>query len=143
MAVGNPAALYFFPVDDRHIRLIGRSLGTTDFTLTNDANETLDYEVRVMADLDTSGDHLRDLFPDASLELSQLREKIVVKGQARERRPVVRIIGTIDGYIRSVQRTHIDGQVANRDERGQTVDPALASLRCRRVPSPAPTRPRG
>jgi pilus assembly protein CpaC len=123
MAVGNPAVVDFFQVDQKHIRLIGRALGTTDFTVTNSANESVDYEVRVVADLDPLRKHLRKMFPDATLEVSQLREKLVVEGQARSAEQVSRIIATVDSFIRSVQRVQVQGQVGDQNERGQAIDP--------------------
>jgi pilus assembly protein CpaC len=123
LAVGNPAVVDFLQLDSQHIRLVGLSLGTTDFSTLNDANKSLVYEVRVVADLDTLRNHLKKMFPDASLEVSQLREKIVVSGQARSAEQVSRIIATIDTFIKSMQKIQVGGQVGNRNDRGQAIDP--------------------
>ena len=128
LAVGDPNILDFYQVDARRIRLIGKALGATDFTIVNAAGETLDFEVRVTADLDGLRDHLRDMFPDASLELSQLREKIVVGGEARDADQVSRIIATIDGFLRSTQRIHVAGRVIDREERPQDPNVPLPPL---------------
>lgn len=120
IAVGNPAIMDFFQLDRSRseIRLIGKSLGATEFTVTDAAGKTANYEVRVLADLDTIRRHLGKMFPDASLELSQLRDKIVVEGQARSAEQVSRIIATVDSFIRSEQRVQVQGQVGDQNVQG-------------------------
>lgn len=116
LAVGDPNVLDFFVVGPQQIRLIGKKLGTTDLSITIGAgaqSETMDFEVQVIADLDVLRGQLRQMFPDASLKLAQLREKIVVEGQARDAAQVGRILAAIDTYVRSVQRIQILGQIAN------------------------------
>lgn len=117
IAVGNPAIVDFFQLDRQRtdIRLIGKSLGSTEITVTDAAGTTVNYDVQVLADLDTIRKHLVKLFPDANLELSQLREKIVVEGQARSAGQVTRIVATIDSFIRSEQRVQLQGQVGDQD----------------------------
>jgi pilus assembly protein CpaC len=112
LAVGDPNVLDFFVVGPQQIRLIGKKLGTTDLNIMI-GNESLDFEVQVVADLDVLRGQLRQMFPDASLKLAQLREKIVVEGQARDAAQVGRILAAIDTYVRSVQRIQIQGQTGN------------------------------
>ncbi len=122
LAVGDPDVLDFYQIDSRHLRLIGKKLGMTDLTFSvgsGDALRTYEYEVQVTADLDELRARLRQSFPDAVLELAQLREKIVVEGQARDANQVSRIVQAIEGYIRSVQRVSIAGRVADRVEKAQ------------------------
>jgi pilus assembly protein CpaC len=117
LAVGNPSVVDFFQVGPRQLRLIGKALGTTDLTVTDGTGRTYDFEVQVVAELDTLRAMLRKSFPDASLSLVQLRERIIVEGQARDSAQVGRIIAMIETYFRSVSHVQLAGQVANKDER--------------------------
>jgi pilus assembly protein CpaC len=114
VAVGDPSVVDFFVTRVDQIRLIGKKLGTTDLSITTGSGKTFDYEIQVVADLDTLRAQLRQMFPDASLRIAQLREKIVVEGQARDSAEVGRIVATIDTFMRSVQRIQILGQVNNQ-----------------------------
>ncbi|WP_435016325.1 type II and III secretion system protein family protein [Tundrisphaera sp. TA3] len=113
LAVGDPNVADFFQITPRQIRVVGKKLGTTDLMVTNREGKTFEFEVRVVADLDVLREQLRALFPDASLKLAQLREKIVVEGEARDAAQVGRIINTIETYALSVQTIRVQGQVNN------------------------------
>ncbi len=113
LAVGDPGVVDFFQVGPRQLRLIGKRIGTTDLSFTTGAGRTYDYEVQVVADLDVLRAELRQMFPDASLRLSQIRERVVIEGQARDAAQVSRIVSTVDAYIRSVQALRIAGQVGD------------------------------
>lgn len=121
LAVGDPLVADFFQVGPRQVRLMGKRLGVTDFMVTTSSGKTYEYELRVVPDLAALDGELRRLFPDARLELSALRDKVVVEGQARDASEVARIISTIDGYIRNVQRVMVLGQV--RDARNAMSGP--------------------
>ncbi len=126
LAVGDPSVTDFFQVGPRQLRLIGKRLGTTDLSITTGSGQTYDFEVQVVADLDLLGAQLRQMFPDATLRLGQVREKLVVEGQARDAAQVSRIIATLEAAIRSVQQVQITGQVENARNTGRAVgsDPA-------------------
>jgi len=113
LAIGDPSVADFYLVDQRHIRLIGKRLGTTDLSITTAAGKTFDFEIQVVADLDVLSDQLAVMFPTADLKLFQVREKIAVQGQARDATQVSRIVDTIEAYIQSIQRIQISGQIAN------------------------------
>ena len=113
LAVGDPNVADFFQVGPRQVRVIGKRLGVTDLSITTSTGKTHDFELRVTGDLETLNQQLLRMFPDARLTLTQLREKIVVEGQARDSSEVNRIIQVIDGYLRSVQRVSIAGQVGS------------------------------
>jgi len=134
LAVGDPSVADFFQVGPRSLRLIGKRLGTTDLSITTGAGVTYDYEIQVVADLDVLRVQLRQLFPDASLKLAQIRERVVVEGQARSAAQVAQIISTVDAYIRSVQRIQVGGQISDVQFAAQVADP--------NAPPPAP-RPAG
>lgn len=137
LAVGDPMVADFFQVGPRQVRLMGKRLGVTDFMVTTSAGRTYEYELRVVPDLAALDAELRRLFPDARLELSPLRDKVVVEGQARDAAEVARIISAIDGYIRNVQRVTVLGQVGEAfgemqgtepDEQGPAQAPASGGV---------------
>jgi len=113
IAVGDPNVADFFQIGPRQLRLIGKRLGATDLSVTTGSGKTYAFEVQVVADLDILRVQLRQMFPEASLKLAQVRSKVVVEGQARDATQVARIISTIDSYIRTIQAIQISGQVAD------------------------------
>jgi pilus assembly protein CpaC len=102
VAVGDPGVLDIRIVSARQIRLIGKLMGVTDLSITTSDSRTYSFEIHVVADLDTLRAQLRCLFPDASLKLGQIRDHIVVEGEARDSAQVARIMETINNYLRSV-----------------------------------------
>jgi pilus assembly protein CpaC len=113
IAVGDPTVVDFAVVNSRQIRLVGLRLGVTDLSVTTSANTTYSFEIRVVTDLDVLRGQLRAIFPDASLKLAQIRDHIVVEGEARDSQQVTRIIETIKAYLTSVmagQLRKISGQ---------------------------------
>lgn len=128
LAVGDPNVADFFQVGPRQVRVMGKRLGVTDLSVTMSTGKTHDFELRVTGDLETLNQQLLRMFPNARLTLTQLRDKIVVEGQARSADEVSRIIQVIDGYIRSVQRVSIAGQVGNIRDATQEAEDAEAPL---------------
>ena len=102
IAVGDPAVLDFAIVSPRQIRVVGKLMGVTDLAITTSDNRVYSFEIHVVADLDTLRTQLRCLFPDASLKLGQIRDQIIVEGEARDSFQVNRILETINNYLRSV-----------------------------------------
>lgn len=113
IGIGDPNVADFYQVGPRQLRLIGKKLGWTDLTVSTGSGKTYAFEVQVVADLDVLRVQLRQMFPDASLRLAQVRNKVVVEGQARDAAMVARIVSTIDSYIRSVQTIVVVGQVGD------------------------------
>jgi pilus assembly protein CpaC len=103
IAVGDPTVIKLNVINPRQIRVLGERLGVTDLSITTAADKTYGFEVRVVLDLDTLRGQLCCLFPDAHLKLGQLREQVVVEGQARDTAQVERILETIRAYLLSVQ----------------------------------------
>jgi pilus assembly protein CpaC len=130
IGIGDPSVVDFFRVDDEHLRLIGKKLGSTDLSVTTSSGKTFNYEVQVVADLDLLRAQLQQMFPEAGLNLRQIRSKVVVEGQARDAPQVSRIIATIETYIRSVQLIQITGQVGDTQNVVAMPDP--------NAPPPAP-----
>jgi pilus assembly protein CpaC len=102
IAVGDPSILDFAIVSPRQIRLIGKLMGVTELSITTGDDRTYSFEVHVVADLDTLRGQLKALFPDASIRLSQVRDHIVVEGQARDAGQASRIMEVVTNYLRSV-----------------------------------------
>ncbi|AMV38184.1 type II and III secretion system protein family protein [Planctomyces sp. SH-PL62] len=123
LAVGDPMVADFFQIGPRQIRLMGKRLGITDLMITAASGRTFEYELRIIPDLPALEAELKRLFPDASLSLSPLRDKVVVEGQARDVSQVSRIVLAIDGYIRNAQRVVIQGQVGNARNAIEEADP--------------------
>lgn len=140
IATGDPSVVEFEVVGPRHVRITGQRIGVTDLSIVTADNENYSFEVQVTADLEYLAARLSEIFPDAYLELSQLRDHVVVEGQARDTRQVAQIIRTIDAYLVSVlAQEAVD--VSGRGTTGADTLPPLAPI----IPSPdgaydAPTR---
>jgi len=130
IALGDPGVVDFAVVGPRQVRVIARQIGTTDLSITTSDGRTYTFEVRVVVDLEVLRMKLHCLFPDASLKLSQIRENIVVEGQARSAIQVARIIETITAYLNSIQALN-DRKIAA----GQAFEP---TTRTRTGETPAP-----
>jgi pilus assembly protein CpaC len=102
IAVGDPSIIEFAVVSPRQLRVTGLRVGVSDLAITTARNETYIFEVRVLADLTLIHGKLHAMFPDASIRLSQLRDHIVVEGEARDQAQITRIIQTLSAYLLSV-----------------------------------------
>jgi pilus assembly protein CpaC len=102
IAVGDPTIVDFTIISPRQLRITGRGIGVTDLSITTAQNETFVFEVRVLADLTLIQGKLRSTFPDASIQLSQLRDHIVIEGEARDPAQIARILQTLSAYLASV-----------------------------------------
>jgi pilus assembly protein CpaC len=103
IAVGDPTVIDFVVINPRQIRVIGERIGVTDLSVTTSAGRSYNFEVRVVADLNVLRGQLSCLFPDARLKLGQIRDLVVVEGQARDTAQVSQIINTIQAYLTSIQ----------------------------------------
>lgn len=102
VAVGDPSVLEFEILPNpRLIRLIGRRPGITDLSITTVDGQTYSFEVHVIYDLEIIRAHLLQYFPDTYLRLGQLRENLVVEGQARNPEQVTQIIKILEDYVAS------------------------------------------
>jgi pilus assembly protein CpaC len=113
IAVGDPSVLDFAIVSPKQIRVIGKLMGVTELSITTGDDRIYSFEVHVVADLDTLRGQLLALFPDASIKLGQIRDHVVVEGQARDSGQVTRIMEVVTNYLRSVaisQDRKIQGQ---------------------------------
>ncbi|MGO9917121.1 MAG: type II and III secretion system protein family protein [Isosphaeraceae bacterium] len=103
IAAGDPSVIEFSVINSRQIRVTGLRVGVTDLSISTGKNQVYSFEVRVLADLSLLQGRLRAFFPDASIKLGQLRDHIVVEGEARDNAQVARIIETVASYLQSVQ----------------------------------------
>jgi Flp pilus assembly secretin CpaC len=103
IAVGDPSVVDFELLPNPQlIRLMARRAGVTDLTITGADSKTFSFEVRVLYDLQLLEAHLRQLFPDATVKLSQIREHLIVEGQARSPQQVGQIIEVLEAYLTSM-----------------------------------------
>jgi pilus assembly protein CpaC len=115
IAVGDPSIVDFVVVGPRQIRLVGQKVGATDVSITTGDGKTFSFEIEVVADLSVLRVQLRAMFPNASLKLTQVRDSVVVEGEARDTGEVARIIEAVRAYMLSVQLSQgrkISGQSA-------------------------------
>lgn len=84
IAVGDPSVLDFEVLPNPSmIRITGKRAGVTDLSFVTSENETFNFEVRVQYDLDFLHAQLQRMFPNARILLSQIREHLILEGQAR------------------------------------------------------------
>jgi pilus assembly protein CpaC len=123
IAVGDPSVIDFVPVSPRQIRVLGLRMGVTDLSITTSDEKTYTFEVRVVADLNALRGQLHCLFPDAALRVSQMRDNIVVEGQARDATQVARVLDTIQVYLSSIQAAQARRAAGGPPPRGQIGKP--------------------
>ncbi len=127
IAVGDPSILDFDLVGPRHIRVTGLRIGVTDLAITTPDQRTFSFEVRVIVDLELLETRLSGAFPDASLDLEQMRDHIIVRGEVRDTRQMERVLETIEAYLASLQAAQLRriqggqgiGGAASPDQRPQ------------------------
>src|SRR5262245_26651271 len=103
IAIGDPTVADFTVVSNRQIRIEGRRIGVTDLSIVTADGQVYSFEVRVVADLPVLRGQLHALFPGAVIRLTQVRDSVVVEGEARDVAQVARIIETVQAYLVSVQ----------------------------------------
>ena len=103
IAMADPTVFDFDLLKPRILRLTGRRVGVTDLSIMTADGETYSFEVRVGYDLELLKVRLSELFPDAYIRLSQIREHLIVQGEARSVRQVNQILQTLEAFLASVQ----------------------------------------
>jgi len=103
VATGDPTVLDFEVAGPRLLRVLGVRVGDTDLSITTDAGQTYTIDVHVVYDLPLVRVYLQQIFPDALIELKQLREHIILEGQARSVEQISQIEQTLRSYLRSAQ----------------------------------------
>jgi pilus assembly protein CpaC len=102
IATGDPTIIDFVVINPRQIRVIGLRTGVTDLSVTTSDGKTYSFEVRVVIDLEPLRTRIRCLFPDATIRLSQLRDQVILEGQARDSAQVRRITEVARAYVLAI-----------------------------------------
>ena len=122
LSVGDPSIADMTLLNSKQIRVVGLRMGVTNISITTADNPknpkepppTFNFEIRVVPDLHVLHHQLRCMFPEANLKLGQLRDHIVVEGEARSVEEKVRIVATIRSYLDSVKASVQTGARKNR-----------------------------
>jgi pilus assembly protein CpaC len=110
VAVGDPSIVDFQLLPNpMMLRLIGKRSGVTDLTILTSDGDAFSFEVQVGYDLETVRVQLLRMFPEASIELHQLRQHVVLEGQARSLPQIAQIEQTLKAFLLSEQSTRIEG----------------------------------
>jgi pilus assembly protein CpaC len=103
VAVGDPSIIDFEVLPNpKMLRLIGKRPGVTDLSITTSDDQTHTFEVHVVYDLPLMAARVRHIFPDAEVNLTQLRGNLVLEGQARDIAQVALIEKTVRAYVTSL-----------------------------------------
>lgn len=104
IAVGDPSVADFQLLPNpKLVRVLGLRPGVTDISFTTADDETVSLEIHATYDISLLEAQLRQLFPDARLRVAQLREHLIVEGEARSNSQTARIIETLEAYLDSMQ----------------------------------------
>ena len=104
VAVGDPTVLDIdIMPNPRMIRLLGKRVGMTDLSLLTADGRAVSFQVQVGYDLHLLRAYLKQIFPTATLNIVQLNEHLIVKGQARNTDEVNKIIQTLEAFLVSAQ----------------------------------------
>ena len=115
IAIGDPSIADFQLLPNpKLIRVLGLRPGITDLSITTANDETVSFQLHVTYDLRLLEARLRQLFPSAQLRLAQLRDHLIVEGQARNTAQAERIVETLEAYLESLQ--------AETDQQGRSGD---------------------
>jgi pilus assembly protein CpaC len=114
IAVGDPSVVDFEVLPNpRIIRLVGKRAGVTDFTLVTSDDETLIFEVRVHYDLELLNAQIRKAFPGALVRITQMREHLILEGQARSPRQVAMIEAMVLAFLESSRAIPVPTAIAS------------------------------
>ncbi len=104
IAVGDPTVLDFDLLpNSQMIRVLGKRVGVTDLSVITAEGKTLTFQVQVVYDLNLVRAHMKQVFPNATLNIAQIYEHIVVEGQAANVDQVNQIIQTLQALLTSIQ----------------------------------------
>jgi pilus assembly protein CpaC len=121
IAVSDPSILEFDILpNSRMLRLTGGRVGVTDLTFVTADDQIYNFSVHVGYDLNLLRAQLTQMFPGAFIRLGQIREHIVVEGQARSNAQIEQILHTIRLYLASAS------QASGRPPAGASVQPSPA-----------------
>lgn len=129
IAVGNGLILDYLIVGPRQIRINGQRIGITDLSVTTADLQTYVFQVQVVYDLNLLRCRLKALFPDASIKLAQINNKVVVEGEARDHIQVNQIISALTQMILGLNLTQQQQQAGQpgAPREGQPAQPSQAA----------------
>lgn len=117
IASGDPTVIDFDVLPNpRLIRVVGKRVGVTDLTFVMADGKHITYDVHVVFDLPLIETRMRSIFPDVSFRLYQLREHVVIEGQARSPSQVSEVMETLQAYLASLQVEHQVKNVGPSDD---------------------------
>ena len=110
IATGDPTVVDFAVLPNpRMIRLLGKRPGITDLSVVGSDGQVFGFEVQVQFDLDPVAAHLRQAFPNDSLRLTQLRNVVVVEGEARSITEIGDVLRMVEADLESAQAAFTGG----------------------------------
>lgn len=127
ISVGDPTIADVDVLSATQIRIRGSRAGVTDVVITTPANETYIIRIYVVYDLDVLRAQLKAMFPDAALRLGQIREHVVIEGEARDGGQVKRILETVRAYLLSMlsqMTTDVQSQTSQEEGEQAEEEPA-------------------
>jgi pilus assembly protein CpaC len=100
IAIADPTIADFEVLPNpRMIRLLGKRAGLTDLSIILSDETTLTLQVLVKHDLDLLRAEIRQRFPDALVQVSQVRENIVLEGQVRTAQIASQIVAIAESWV--------------------------------------------
>ena len=87
------------------IRLLGKRVGITDLSIVTGSGKSYSFEVQVVYDLNLLRAYLKQIYPDASLKITQMYEHVVIEGEASSIDQSNQIIQTAQAFLTSAQVT--------------------------------------
>jgi pilus assembly protein CpaC len=114
VAIGDPTVIDFEVLPNpQMIRVIGKRAGATDLTVVTADGQSVSFEISVLYDLDLLRAQLARLYPDCSIKVSQLREHLILEGEARTTARIAQIEDTVQAFIDSNQaEKKVEGEQA-------------------------------
>jgi pilus assembly protein CpaC len=135
VATGDPTVIDFEIAGPRLLRVLGRRVGVTDLSITTDAGKTYTFNIHVVYNLPLLTAYLQQVFPDASIDLKQLHEHIILQGQARSVEQIAQIEHTLKSYLFSAQ---VENQITGSQGSGSPGVPPNAPVEQPLPPSDEP-----
>lgn len=104
VAIGDPTVLDFDLLPNpRMIRIIGKRAGATDLTIVTADDDIISFEVVINFDLDLIRTQVAKRFPDCKIQISQMREHLILEGQVRSTDQIVQVERMVQSFIASMQ----------------------------------------
>jgi pilus assembly protein CpaC len=104
VAIGDPTVLDFDLLpNSRMIRILGKRVGMTDLSIVTGDGKAYTFEVQVVYDLNLLRAYLKQLYPDAHLNVVQMYEHVAIEGEASSIDVSNRILATAEAFLTSAQ----------------------------------------